>query len=77
MGVSKNRGTQNGWFLMETPIKKDDFGQKPHYFRKHPYEFLVFDLGGPIGYSGVPESLRSFHAWHDAGHFAESDSAWH
>ena len=29
MGVSKNRGTQNGWSIMENPIKIDDLGGPP------------------------------------------------
>ena len=26
MDVSKNRGTQNGWFIIQNPIKMDDLG---------------------------------------------------
>ena len=41
MDVSKHRGRpQNGWFIMDIPIKMDDLGY--HYFWKHPiiYYFI-------------------------------------
>jgi hypothetical protein len=36
MEVSINGGAQNGWFIMENPIKVDDLGIAPHHFRKTP-----------------------------------------
>ena len=33
---------QNGWFVMEDPIKMDDLGGNNHYFRKHPYVAVMY-----------------------------------
>ena len=36
MGVSKNSGTPKWMVFNGKPIKMDDLGGKPHYFRKPP-----------------------------------------
>ena len=58
MGVSKNSGfPQNGWFIMENPIKHGMiWGVKPPlFFGKHPYDWTYDDFVPSCGsMSSVP-----------------------
>ena len=64
MGGSRNRGTQNGWFIMENPNLKWMIQGYPH-FRKPPYESTHMQMlvpgQGPEGFS-VPAAVSASHS---------------
>ena len=62
MGVSKNRGTQNGWFIMEHPIKMDNLGVP--LFLETPICIHMYITILVVRSGGAPQSIhvRSFSA---------------